>query len=184
MLVQPVRRRFTVEEFHRMGEAGIFHEDDRVELIDGQIVQLSPIGRPHAYAVTMLTNLLAPRLTGRALVSPQNPVHLFRDSEPLPDIVLLRPRPDYKDVDVSAADVLLLVEVADSSLHYDRTVKLRLYARAGIPEVWIVDVAGERVEVHRRPAERRYAEVERVGRGGRVAPAALPDVEIAVDEIL
>lgn len=184
MLAQPVKRRFTVEEFHRMGEAGIFHEDDRVELINGQIVQLSPIGRPHAYAVTMLTNLFASRLAGRALVSPQNPVHLFRDSEPLPDIVLLRLRPDYKEVDVGPADVLLLVEVADSSLRYDRLVKLRLYARAGIPEVWIVDVAGGCVEVYRRPADRRYAEVERVGRGGRVAPAACPDVVIAVDEIL
>ncbi len=184
MLVQPVKRRFTVEEFHRMGEAGIFHEDDRVELIDGQIVQLSPIGRPHAYAVTMLNNLLASRLAGRALVSPQNPVHLFRDSEPLPDIVLLRLRSDYKNVDVGPADVLLLVEVADSSLRYDRVVKLRLYARAGIPEVWIVDVAGGRVEVYRRPAERRYEQVERVGRGGRVAPAAFPDISIAVDEIL
>ncbi len=184
MLVQPVKRRFTVEEFHRMGEAGIFHEDDRVELINGQIVQLSPIGRPHAYAVTMLTNLFASRLAGRALVSPQNPVHLFRDSEPLPDIVLLRLRPDYKEVDVGPADVLLLVEVADSSLRYDRLVKLRLYARAGIPEVWIVDVAGGRVEVYRRPSERRYEQVERVGRGGRVAPAAFPDVAIDIDEIL
>jgi Uma2 family endonuclease len=184
MLVQPVKRRFTVEEFHRMGEAGIFHEDDRVELINGQIVQLSPIGRPHAYAVTMLTNLFASRLAGRALVSPQNPVHLFRDSEPLPDIVLLRPRPDYRDVDVGPADVLLLVEVADSSLRYDRLVKLRLYARAGIPEVWIVDVVGSRVEVYRRPSERRYEQVERFERGGRVAPAAFPDVAIAIDEIL
>ncbi len=184
MLAQPVKRRFTVEEFHRMGEAGIFHEDDRVELINGQIVQLSPIGRPHAYAVTMLNNMLASRLAGRALVSPQNPVHLFRDSEPLPDIVLLRLRSDYKEVDVGPADVLLLVEVADSSLRYDRLVKLRLYARAGIPEVWIVDVAGGRVEVYRRPGERRYEQAERVERGGRVSPAVFPDVAIAVDEIL
>ncbi|MBI2016243.1 MAG: Uma2 family endonuclease [Candidatus Rokubacteria bacterium] len=185
MLEEPlVRRRFTREEFHRMGEAGIFTEDDRVELIEGEIVQMSPIGHPHAYSVMMLTNLLITRLGGRALLSPQNPVALSDDTEPLPDIVLIRPRPGYKETDITPADALLLIEVSDTSLRYDRRVKLRLYARAGIPEYWVVDVGGEAVEIHREPRGDRYERVERVGRGGRIAPEAFPDVVLAIDEIL
>ncbi len=184
MLAQPVKRRFTVEEYHRMGEAGIFPEDDRVELIEGEIVQMSLIGRPHAFTVMMLNNLLVKAVGGRALVSPGNPVRLTRWTEPQPDLMLLRPDADYREEFVSPGHVLLLIEVADTSLAYDRGVKLRLYAQAGIPEVWIVDVEHERVEVHRDPAGERYRTVEVVPRTGRLSPAAFPDIQIAAAEIL
>lgn len=184
MLVQPVKRRFTVEEYHRMGEAGIFREDDRVELIEGEIVQMSPIGRPHAFTVMMFTNLLVKAVGGRALVSPGNPVRLTRWTEPQPDLMLLRLDADYREEFVVPGHVLLVIEVADTSLAYDRGVKLRLYAQAGIPDVWIVDVEHGRVEVYRDPAGETYRTVEVVPRTGRLSPAALPDVAIAVDEIL
>jgi len=184
MLAQPVKRRFTVEEYHRMGEAGIFHPDDRVELIEGAIVQMSPIGQLHAFTVMMLNNLLVQAVAGRALVSPGNPVRLTRWTEPQPDLMLLRLDADYREEFVEPRHVLLVVEVADTSLAYDRGVKLRLYAQAGILEVWIVDVQHERVEVHRDPAGEGYRTVEVVPRTGRLSPAALPDAQIAVAEIL
>ena len=184
MLAQPVKRRFTVEEYHRMGEAGIFREDDRVELIEGEIVQMSPIGRPHAFTVMMFNNLLVKAVGGRALVSPGNPVRLTRWTEPQPDLMLLRLDADYREEFVVPGHVLLVIEVADTSLAYDRGVKLRLYAQAGILEVWIVDVQHERVEVHRDPAGEGYRTVEVVPRTGRLSPAALPDAQIAVAEIL
>jgi len=165
--VQPARRLFTVEEYHRMGEAGILGPEDRVELIEGEIVRMSPIGRGHAFTVMMLNN----RLT--------------RHTEPQPDLMLLRPDVDYRhEAFVGPGHVLLVVEVAETSLAWDRGGKLRLYAQAGIPEVWIVDVAHARVEVHRDPAGGVYRAVEVVPRGGRLRPAALPGVEIAAAEIL
>ena len=179
------RRRFTVEEYHRMGEAGVLGPEDRVELIEGEIVQMSPIGHGHAFTVMMLTNLLVRAVGDRALVSPGNPVRLTRHTEPQPDLMLLEPHVDYRHVTfVGPEHVLLVVEVAETSLAWDRGVKLRLYARAAIPEVWIVDVEHERVEVHRDPAGSVYRAVEVIPRAGRLGPAALPGVEIAVAEIL
>src|SRR5574341_1493490 len=160
MLVEPVKRRFTVEEYHRMGEAGILHADDRVELIEGEIVQMSPIGRSHAFTVMMLNNLLVKAVGGRALVSPGNPVRLTRWTEPQPDLMLLRLDADYREEFVVPGHVLLVIEVADTSLAY------------------------ERVEVHRDPAGETYRAVEVVPRSGRLCPAALPDVQIAAGEIL
>ncbi|MBI4634787.1 MAG: Uma2 family endonuclease [Candidatus Rokubacteria bacterium] len=184
MLEELLRRRFTRGEYHKMGEAGILSEDDRVELIEGEIVRMSPIGRHHAFSVTTLTHVFVTGVGDRALVSVQNPVALSEDSEPQPDVTLLRRRPDYREVDVGPEDVLLLVEVADTTLNYDRRVKLPLYARAGIREVWVVDVAGERVAVHRQPGPRGYRQVEEVGRGQRLSPEAFPGLSVAVDEIL
>jgi len=179
------RRRFTREEYHRMADAGILHEDDRVELIEGEIVLMTPIGRRHAACVAELNRLLVPAVGNRALLWPQNPITLPNESEPQPDIVLLRPRADrYRQDDARPEDVLLLVEVADTSQRYDRTVKLPLYGAAGIPEVWIVDLAGEVIEVYRRPTPSDYSQVERVGRGGVVAPGAFPDIVLPVDTIL
>jgi Uma2 family endonuclease len=179
------RRRFTREEYHRMAEAGILHEDDRVELIEGEIVQMTPIGRRHAACVAELNRLLVPAVGQRALLWPQNPITLPNETEPQPDIVLLRPRRDrYLADDAHPDDVLLLVEVADTSQRYDRLVKLPLYGRAGVPEVWIVDLPGEVIEVYRRPTPAGYAQVERVGRGSTVAPAAFPDILLPVDVIL
>jgi Uma2 family endonuclease len=178
-------RRFTREEYHRMAEAGILHEDDRVELIEGEIVLMTPIGRRHAACVAELNRLLVPAVGQRALLWPQNPITLPNESEPQPDIVLLRPRADrYLQDDAHPEDVLLLVEVADTSQRYDRLVKLPLYGRAGVPEVWIVDLPGEVIEVYRRPTSSGYAEMEQIGRGGVVAPLAFPDIVLSVDTIL
>ena len=181
---EPTRRRFTREEYHRMGEVGILKPTDRVELIRGEIVCLSPIGRRHVAFVINLTEILVLRLGGRGIVSVQNPVVVADDSEPQPDLVVLRRRPvPYKDADATAADAALLIEVAESSLRYDRSTKLALYAEAGIAEYWIVDCPAEAVEVYRSPGPGGYGEVARVSGEGRVSPLAFPDVFIALSEI-
>ena len=180
--VATTRRRFTRAEYYRMAEAGILGEDDRVELIEGEIVQMSPIGDRHVAFVINVNNLLAGRLAGRALVSPQNPVVLTDDTVPQPDITVLRRRA-YKERRVQADDVLLLIEVADTSLAYDRTTKLRLYAQAGIPEYWIVDCTTESVEVYVQPAGDRYRDVTRVVGPASLRLRAFPDVELTLAEI-
>ena len=147
----PTRYRFTVKEYHRMGEAGILPEDTRIELIAGDIVVREPIGSYHAGTVNRLNRLWTSNLGERAVVQVQNPVELTEeDSEVQPDVTLLRPRADfYTRGHPTPADVLLLIEVADSSLARDRRVKMPLYARAGIREAWLVDLIGDRGEVHR-----------------------------------
>ncbi len=183
--VELPRRRFTVEDYHRMAEAGILHEADRVELIEGEIVEMSPIGHHHIASVLALSRRLTLAVGDRALLSSQNPVRLSHDTEPEPDVVLLRPPESrYWQQAPRAEDVLLLVEVADSSYRYDRDVKLPLYARAGIPEVWVVDIAGEAVEIHRQPGLRGYASAQRVERGATIAPAAFADAVLAVADLL
>jgi Uma2 family endonuclease len=176
------RRRFTLAEYYRMGEVGILGEHDRVELIEGEIVQMSLSGNRHIAFVINLSNLLAGRLAGRALVSTQNPVVLTDDTEPQPDVTVLRRRA-YKDRRVSAADVALLIEVADTSLSYDRRTKLPLYAQAGIPEYWIVDCTAEAVEVYRNPSEDRYRDVSRFTAPATLSLQALPDVTLTLAEI-
>jgi Uma2 family endonuclease len=181
--VELPRRRFTWEEYHRMGETGVLGPEDRVELIEGEIITMTPIGRRHAACVAELTRRLVPAIADRALLWPQNPVRLPRDTEPQPDIVLLRPRADRYTADSARAeDVLLLVEIADTSYRYDRHIKLPLYARAGVAEMWIVDLVHDVVEVYRQPSATGYALSNRVALGGRVAPAALPDVVLVVDD--
>src|SRR5262245_39273235 len=182
--VAGARRLFTVEEYHRMADAGILKPHDRVELIRGEIVEMSPIGRRHAAFVDNLTELLVTRLAGRAIVSVQNPVVMAADSEPQPDLKLLRRRPvPYKDVAAAAGDVLLLIEVAETSLRYDRTIKLALYAEAGVPEYWVVDASVEAIEVHRDPSADGYREVIRVTGEGAVSPAAFSDVSMSLAKI-
>ena len=182
--VEGARRLFTVEEYHRMGETGILKPGDRVELIRGEIIEMSPIGRRHVAFVNNFTQLLVMRLAGRAIVSVQNPVVTAGDSEPQPDLAVLRCRTvPYKDAEITAADVLLLIEVAETSLRYDRTVKLRLYAEAGVPEYWVVDCDAESVEIHRAPTADGYREVLRVTGDGAVSPAAFPDVRLTLAAI-
>jgi Uma2 family endonuclease len=184
-IIQAQRRLFTVDEYYKMAEAGILGEDDRVELVEGEIVQMPPIGSPHGGTVAFLTSFFGSRLGGRAIVNPQNPVRLADYSEPQPDIALLRPRPDfYRASHPSPGDVSLVVEVGDSTIAYDRQVKVLLYARAGIPEVWLVDLQAERVEVYRQPAAQGYVDIRILGRGGSLSPAAFPDVTVRVDEVL
>ncbi len=178
------RRRFSRAEYHRMAEVGILGEDDRVELIRGEIVQMSPIGRRHKAFVGNLNQLLAVRLAGRAVVWMQNPIVLGEDTEPQPDLaVLRRGAVSYKDRDACGEDALLLIEVADSSLAYDRSTKLRLYAEAGIPEYWLVDCASETVEIYRTPGAEGYRDVSRVGATATLTPQAFPDVELTTTEI-
>jgi len=182
--VERGRRLFTVEEYHRMGEAGILKPTDRVELIRGEIVEMSPIGHRHAAFVDNLLQLLVTRLAGRAIVSVQNPVRLSDISEPQPDLKLLRHRViPYKDAAAEGEDVLLLIEVAETSMRYDRTTKLRLYAEAGIREYWVVDCAAETIEIHRSPEESVYRAVTRVTSGGAVSPEAFPDVLLTLIEV-
>jgi Uma2 family endonuclease len=183
-IVERARRLFTVKEYHQMAESGIIKPTERVELIRGEIVKMSPIGHRHAAFVNNLNQLLVLRLAGRAIVSVQNPVVVADDSEPQPDLTLLRRRDvPYKDAEAVAADALLLIEVAEHSLRYDRTVKLRLYAETGIPDYWVVDCAAESIEVHRAPAPEGHREVTRVSADASVAPLAFPDVVLAVAEI-
>ena len=180
----PSRRRFDVDDYHAMVRAGILLEGDRVELIEGEIVEMHTIGSRHAACVNRLNRLLVIALAGRGLVSIQNPVRLDRYSEPQPDVVVLRPRSDdYASGHPEPTSAFFAIEVADTSLTYDRTVKLLLYAKAGIPEVWIVDLDAGAVEVHRQPHDEGYRRVERITEG-RLAPAAFPDVELELAEIL
>jgi Uma2 family endonuclease len=179
------RHRFSVAEYYRMGEVGILGEDDRVELVDGQIVEMPPIGPGHATSVTAVANRLAALVGDRALVRTQQPVRLGDLSEPLPDVALVRPPNDrYADAHPVPDDVLLLIEVAETTAPYDHQVKIPLYARAGVPECWLVDLRRNVVEVHRSPGRDRYAERRELRPGDRVAPAALPEAALDVAQIL
>ena len=174
------RHRLNVDDYHRMAEAGILGEDDRVELIDGDLIDMAPIGQDHAATVNGLNHLLVMACGDRAIVSVQNPARLDRFSEPQPDVTLFRPRADNYRTGArpGPADVLLLVEVADSSLRYDRAVKLPLYARAGIGEVWIVDLRRRVVDVHRTPVGDGYATVETHLPDATVTLALAPEIRV------
>ncbi|MBI2202571.1 MAG: Uma2 family endonuclease [Candidatus Rokubacteria bacterium] len=182
--VATARRLFTREEYHRMAEVGILKPADRVELIRGEIIRMSPPGRRHVAFVDNLNQLLVLRLAGRGIVSVQNPVVLSDDTEPQPDLAIRRRRAvSYKDREAFAEDVLLLIEVADSSLSYDRSTKLRLYAEAGIAEYWVVDCTAESIEVHRAPGPDGYRDVTSVASAATVALQAFPDVSLPLAEI-
>jgi Uma2 family endonuclease len=179
------RRPLTVAEYHRMGEVGILQPHDRVELIEGELVAMSPIGSEHSGTVNALTRRLVLAVGDRGIVAVRNPVQLDDLSEPEPDFAVLKPRDDgYRRVTPRASDVLLIIEVADSSLSYDRAIKRALYARHGIPEFWIVNLAGQEVEVCRAPGGDDYASVSRVGHGAVLEPTLLPGVVIPVSGIM
>ena len=185
MAAQLLRRRFTVDEYQRMGQVGILGEDDRLELLEGEIVEMAPIGSRHQATVNRLTELFSTRVSDLALVSVQGPVRLAEDSEPQPDLMLLRRRADfYAPAHPGPGDVLLLVEVSDTSTEYDREVKVPLYARYGIPEVWLVSLESEAVEVYRGPATQGYENVSQSVRGQSLSPESFPGLELAVDIIL
>src|SRR3989442_8827547 len=180
------RHRFTIDQYHRMGEAGILSEDEPVELIAGEIVVREPIGSRHAGTVNRLNRLWTSRLGERAVVQIQNPIELPKeDSEPQPDVTLLRPRADfYTAAHPVAADVLLLIEVADSTLAVDRRVRMPLYARAAIHEAWLLDLTADRVEVYRAPTADGYQQLVRLERGQWVAPGAFADLTVTVEDLL
>lgn len=173
------RHRLTVREYHRLGDAGILGEDNRVELFEGQLVDMSPIGPRHALAVDALNEHLVRAVAGRAAVRVQNPIELDGGSESQPDIALVRrPWGGYPTAHPGPVDVLLLIEVADTSLEIDRGAKLELYARAAIPEFWLVDLTADRVLVHRDPNGDGYAAVITVERSGALDIKALPGVAV------
>jgi Uma2 family endonuclease len=181
--VELSRRLFTVEEYHRMAEAGIFRPDERIELIEGEIVQMSPIGPRHAGCVINATRLFITQLGPCVVVSPQNPVVIQPRSEPQPDLLLLRPRAvSYSREHPSPEDVVLAVEVADTTARFDRLVKARLYAHAGIPEFWLLLAQDGAIEVHRAPGPAGYADVTRHGPGQTVSPLAFPAAGFAVTD--
>ena len=166
--------RFRVEDYHRMGEAGILGLELRTELIDGEVVDMPPIGHPHAGTVNLLAELLRETMGRRTIVAVQTPVWLNDYTEPLPDIALLRPRADYyRNGHPTPDDVLLLIEVAGTSVVYDRDVKLPRYARAGVPEAWLVDLGSQRLTVCRRPVGDAYTDIVAVAdlRAVAVPPA-------------
>ena len=185
MAVQLTRRRFTTAEYEQMGESGILGEDDRVELIDGEVLEMSPIGARHVACVLRLERVLGERFRDVAFVSSQNPVALPPYDEPQPDVALLAPRANFYASGLpGATDVLLLVEVADRSARYDRDVKLRRYAQAGIGEVWLVDLEHDRLLAYRDPAADGYQVVQTFRRGDTLTPLGFPDRRVAVDDIL
>jgi Uma2 family endonuclease len=174
------RRRLTVAEYHRLAEVGILGEDDRVELLDGQLVAMSPIGPRHALAVDALMELLMAAVAGRAAVRVQNPITLDGGSEPNPDLaVVRRPWAGYPGAHPGPGDVYLLVEVADTSLETDRGAKAAVYAKSRIPEFWIVDLTTDVVHVHRTPKGRGYELVTVVKRAGMLDVEGLPGVSVA-----
>ena len=184
MVTEVTRRLFTVQEYHQMAEAGVLHEDDRIELIHGEIIQMDPIGNYPAAIVRRITMLLAPRLASQAIVNVQNPVKIGDHSEPEPDITILPFRDDYyASTGVTPADVLLLIEVSDSTIRIDRNVKLPLYATADIPEVWIVDANRQQLEVYRQPSEDRYQSVATLVREDTVTATRLP-LSVLVRELI
>lgn len=181
----PRRRRLDVDAYYRMAEAGILGRDDRIELIDGEIIDMAPIGSPHAGSVNNLVRVFAQAVVSdKVILSVQNPLRLDLHNEPQPDLMLLRPRDDgYRSAHPAAADVLLLVEVAaESPLAYDRGTKLPLYARHGIQEVWIVDLVGRAIEIHGHPVAGRFT-TERRQSAGPLAPTCLPDCPVDVDRL-
>lgn len=184
-MAQLLKGRITVADYHRMVECGILSEDDRVELLDGQIIPMTPIGSPHAGCVNRLTRMLIGALGDRATIAVQNPAVLSDRLEPQPDVAVLKPRVDgYAARHPELADVLLLIEVADSSVGHDRDVKIPLYAAAAVPEVWLVNLPADQLHVCRDPATSGYRSIQIVRRGALVAPVSFPDIALSVNEIL
>jgi Uma2 family endonuclease len=177
------RYTFSVEEFHKLAEAGVLNEDSRVELIEGELIKMAPIGSPHAGVVEQLVYSFQ-KQAGDYMVRTQNPVVLGGHSEPEPDIVLVRRRQDfYKKSHPRPEDILLIVEVAETTLEYDRKVKLPLYAEHGIAEAWLVDLTQKQLEIHLQPSADGYRQILKPARDEVVAPAFAADVHINLAEL-
>ena len=185
MQIEATRKRFTVDDYYRMAEAGILNERDRVELIEGEIVEMSPIGVRHAMSVNRANMILARAVGDRAVVSVQNAFRINRYNEPQPDVILVRPREDfYGHGHPRPEDVILLIEVSDTTLRFDQKVKLPIYARSGVPEVWIVDLNNDVIRVYRQPKGNIYSVVETKARTESVSAIAFPEVAIKVEDLL
>ena len=178
-------RRFPVAEYRRMVQAGILKEDDRVELIEGEIIEMVPIGPPHAVCVDRLSEAFHRLLLDRAVVRTQGPISLGPYSEPQPDLVLCRtPLRRYAEAHPGPEDLSLVIEVAETSVEEDRTRKMPLYARAGIREAWLVNLPAQTVEFYRTPGPDGYGSIRTFGRTQVLTPEAFPDITLAIDDIL
>jgi Uma2 family endonuclease len=183
--LQTDKRLFNIREYHQMSEAGILSEDERVELIEGEIRRMSPIGSHHVGCVNRLSAILNRLAGSQAIVSVQNPILLGDDSEPQPDIALLHTRPDfYSDSLATPKDTTLLIEVSDTTAHYDRQKKVPLYARWGIPALWIVDLTAGIVEVYSYPMNNSYVKIEKLEAGEQLDIPGIAGATITVDYIL
>lgn len=183
--MQLATHKFTADQYQKMGEAGIFHPEARLELIEGEILVMSPIGLKHAATVNRLATLLVPPLTERAIVSVQNSIRLNDYSEPQPDVVLLQPRTDFYENQIPQPDdVLLLIETADSSLRYDRTMKAPLYAENNIQEFWLVNLPDQILERYSQPQAKAYTEQQTLTRDQTISPLAFPDLTLNLTQIL
>jgi Uma2 family endonuclease len=176
------RHRLTVDDYYRMAEAGVLAPDARVELIEGEIIDMAPIGSRHGGTVSFLLRQLTAAARQLALVTAQSPLRLDRSSEPQPDLMLLRPRADfYRKSHPTASDVLLLIEVSDGTLRYDGQVKVPLYARHGVPEVWLVDLTGNELHCLRSPQDGTYAHTTSFRAPGKVPLSMLDAVAVDLD---
>jgi Uma2 family endonuclease len=185
-VISPVRKHLTdINEWRRLGEANIFPPESRIELIEGEIIEMAPIGSNHSGHVVRLLNYFASVIGKKALVNAQNPLQLGDLSEPEPDFMLLKPNPDfYSSHHPVADDVLLLIEVADSSLAFDQSHKLRLYAIHNVPEYWLLNLNDNCLEVYRKPKGEVYAEKTTLYTGDNITLTQLPDISIQVSDIL
>lgn len=184
MATEIIKKRFTVEEYHRMAEAGILGPTDRVELIDGDVVQMSPVGHRHRVRVLRATTLFGRAFNDRALVGCQTDLKLGQWTELQPDIFVLKPRADfYAARDWTPQDVFFVMEVSDSSLRYDRNVKVALFAAAGIPEVWVEDAKNDVLYVYRDPRRGVYAVSLELQRQDTLSAIAFPDIHFSVDDL-
>ena len=177
-----VRHRFTVEEFYRLAEVGVLHEDDRIELIDGELIEMAAIGLAHARAIVVLDELAHSMVVRSAQVSVLNPIHLGPRTQPQPDLALNRRR-IYTTTHPTPSDIFLVIEVSDSSLNYDRDIKVPLYAQAGVAEVWIVNLSGRTIERYSAPRDGRYTQIAIAAPGDTLASLSLPAFVVPVAQV-
>ena len=178
------RRLLTVDEYHTIGTAGVLKEDDRIELIEGEMIEMAPIGSRHLAKVNRLARLLSQCIGDQAIVSVQNPIALPPHNEPQPDLALLKPRADdYEGKLPSAEDILLVIEVADTTLAYDRDAKMPIYARHDIVETWLVDIQGQTVSIYQEPGKNGYRRLLTPTRNESITPTQLPNVVIQLVDI-
>jgi Uma2 family endonuclease len=185
MQIETTKKRFTVEDYYRMAEAGILKADDRVELIEGEVVEMSPIGNPHGVVTDRVNMIFARGLGDKVVVGVQRPVRINRYNELQPDVVLIRPREHfYGTRHPRPEDVVLLIELSDTTLRKDQLVKLPIYAASGIPEAWIIDINGDAIQTYREPQHGLYLKTATARRGQMVSPAAFPEFMTRVEDLL
>lgn len=182
MATQVTHPKFTVEEYRLLFETGVFPENRRVELIDGELSEMSPIGGQHVRCIALFTRILARAVGDNAYLSVQGSMRIGMRSEPEPDIIIFWTLPEGREPPLPD-DIPLLIEVAESSLAYDRDVKAPLYAAAGIPEYWVADINHRQIIRHRRPGATGYEHVDVVGIGERIVAEQLPEIDIAVADV-